>query len=85
MTVGSKAAPKEDVLQIGEAGAKQLVQVKQEGDEKGLASLFEKDKKVIGSVLGPSGLPPVPTPMGPKQEARQYVMDMDREQGYPEE
>jgi len=85
LSVGSKASPKEDVLQIGEAGAKQLVQVRQEGEEKGLAALFEKDRKTVGSVLGPSGLPPLPTPMGPKKEAKQYVIDKDREQGYPEE
>ena len=29
LTVGSKASPKDDVLQIGDAGAKQLVEVKQ--------------------------------------------------------
>lgn len=85
LSVGSKASPKEDVLQIGEAGAKQLVQVKQEGEEKGLAALFEKDKKSVGSVLGPGGMPPLPTPLGPKKEARQYVMDRDRVEGYPEE
>ena len=85
LSVGSKAAPKEDVLQIGEAGAKQLVQVKQEGEERGLAALFQKDKKSARSVLGPSGMPPLPTAMGPMKEARQYVMDRDREQGYPEE
>ena len=85
LSVGSKANPREDVLQIGEAGAKQLVQVKQEGEERGLAALFEKDKKSVGSVLGPTGMPPLPTALGPKREARQYVMDRDREQGYPEE
>jgi len=85
LSVGSKASPKEDVLQIGEAGAKQLVQVMHEGEEKGLAALFEKDKKTMGSVLGPSGLPPLPTGLSPKQGGKQYVMDVDREQGFPEE
>ncbi|KAI9874533.1 MAG: hypothetical protein M1830_009643 [Pleopsidium flavum] len=85
LSVGSKASPKEDVLQIGEAGAKQLVQVKQEGEEKGLAALFEKDKKSVASVLGPNGLPPLPTGLSPKPGGKQYVMDVDREQGFPEE
>lgn len=85
LSVGSKATPKEDVLQIGEAGAKQLVQVKQEGEERGLAALFEKDKKSVAGLLGPSGMPPLPMALGPKQEAKQYVMDRDREQGFPEE
>lgn len=59
LTVGSKAAPKEEVLKIGDAGQKQLVAVKEEG-EKGLAAFFEKEKGVGKSVLGPDGLPPKP-------------------------
>jgi hypothetical protein len=59
LTVGSAAAPKEDVLQIGDAGNKQLVSVKEEG-EKGLSQFFEKDKSAAKSVLGPNGLPPLP-------------------------
>ncbi len=66
LSVGSKASPKEDVLQIGEAGAKQLVQVKKEGQERGLAAVFEKDKKSMGSVLGANGLPPMPTALSRK-------------------
>ena len=87
LSVGSRSNPKEDVLKIGEAGAKQLVQVKQEGEEKGLAALFEKDKKGVTSLFGPDGLPPFPTGMSrvsPKG-GKSYVMDMDREQGFPEE
>lgn len=60
LTVGSKAAPREDVLQIGDAGHKQLVAVKEEG-EKGLSAFFEKEKGVGKSVLGPDGLPPLPS------------------------
>jgi hypothetical protein len=80
LTVGSAANPKDDVLQLGEAGQKQLVQVQQDGEEKGLAALFEKDKKSIGSVLNPAGLPPIPTPMHPGPSVRQYVMN--EEQAY---
>ena len=60
LTVGSAAAPKEDVLQIGDAGAKQLVSVKEEG-EKGLSAYFEKDRSAFKGVLGPNGMPPLPT------------------------
>ncbi|KAL2041048.1 hypothetical protein N7G274_005992 [Stereocaulon virgatum] len=86
LSVGSKANPK-DVLQIGDAGAKQLVQVKQEGDEKGLAAFFEKEKNGIVGILGPDGLPPFPSGMSRTSPVgrRKYVMDADRDQGYPEE
>ena len=67
LTVGSKASPKEDVLQIGDAGAKQLVEVKGEG-EKGLAAFFKKEKNVAGGVLGPNGMPPMPVSL----EAKKY-------------
>ncbi|PSK34565.1 NADH-ubiquinone oxidoreductase 21 subunit [Elsinoe australis] len=79
LTVGSAKSPKDDVLQIGDAGSKQLVEVKEEG-EKGLAAFFEKNKKAGVSVLGPNGLPPTPTtryPTGPKR------YEMLQEQAYP--
>ena len=87
LSVGSKANPKENALQIGDAGAKQLVQVKQEGEQKGLAAFFEKDKNVAGGILGPDGVPPFPTGMSRASPVggRKYVIDADREQGYPEE
>lgn len=87
LSVGSKANPKDDVLQIGDAGTRQLVQVKQDGEKKGLAAFFEKEKSTTASIFGPNGLPPFPSgmsqvsPMG----GRKYVMNEDREQGYPEE
>ena len=85
--MGSKAKPKEEILQIGDAGAKQLVQVQQEGEEKGLAALFEKEKTSIASILGANGMPPFPTGgnRSSPQGGRKYVMDADRENGYPEE
>jgi hypothetical protein len=83
LLVGSAANPKDDVLQIGEAGQKQLIQVQQDGEEKGLAALFEKEKKSIGAVLSPEGLPPLPVPMHPGTSARKY--EMDKEHGYPDE
>jgi len=47
LTVGSQSSPKEDVLQIGDAGTKQLVAVKEEGLKGGLSAFFEKDKKKV--------------------------------------
>lgn len=79
LTVGSKSAPKDDVLQIGEAGQKQLVAVKQEGEERGLAALFEKDKRKVQGVLGPDGLPPLPCNLN---SSSKYQLGSG--QGYPE-
>ncbi|KAL9641095.1 MAG: hypothetical protein Q9204_000320 [Flavoplaca sp. TL-2023a] len=87
LTVGSKAKPKDDVLQIGDAGAKQLMQVQREGEGNGLAALFKQEKTSITSVLAPDGMPPFPTG-GSRTSAeggRKYVMDADRVEGYPEE
>lgn len=87
LSVGSKANPKDDVLQIGDAGAKQLIQVKQDGKEKGLAAFFEKGKDTTASIFGPDGLPPFPSGMSRTSAVggRKYIMDADREEGYPEE
>ncbi|KAL8857318.1 MAG: hypothetical protein Q9178_006084 [Gyalolechia marmorata] len=87
LTVGSKAKPKDDVLQIGDAGAKQLIQVQEAGQERGLAALFKQEKTSMTSVLGPNGLPPFPTggSRTSPQGGRKYIMDADREEGYPEE
>ena len=87
LTVGSQAKPNEEVLQIGDAGKNQLVQIKEEGEGRGLAALFEKDKKAVNGVLGTNGLPPFPvgysrvSPRG----GRKYIMDEQRDHGYPEE
>lgn len=56
--MGSAANPR---IGVGEAGAQQLVAIK-EGGAKGVLSLvFEKGgKKAISEVLGPGGLPPLP-------------------------
>lgn len=87
LSVGSKANPNENVLQIGDAGTKQLVQVKQEGEEKGLAAFFEKEKNGTVGIFGPDGLPPFPSGMSRTSPVggRKYVMDAERDQGYPEE
>ncbi len=87
LSVGSKASPKDNVLQIGDAGAKQLVQVKQDGEQRGLAAFFEKEKTGTASIFGSNGLPPFPSGMSRTSPlgGRKYVMDADREQGFPEE
>ncbi len=76
LTVGSAAAPKEDVLQIGESGSKQLVAVKEEG-EKGLATFFQRDKGLAASVLSAEGLPPFPSGLsqGAKGEKRYELLE----------
>ncbi|KAE8348337.1 hypothetical protein BDV28DRAFT_143741 [Aspergillus coremiiformis] len=80
LTVGSQAAPNHDVLKIGEAGVKQLVSVKQQGGERGLAGLFDKDRKSIQGVLNLNGLPPKPCNLNPLTSKYQ----LDHDHGYPD-
>lgn len=58
LSVGSVVNPR---IKAGEAGAQQLIAIK-EGGSKGVLSLaFEKDGgRAISEVLGPGGLPPLP-------------------------
>ena len=87
LSVGSRANPREDILRIGDAGARQLVEVKKEGEAKGVSAYFEKDKNAAASIIGPHGLPPFPTGMNriSVEGDRKYVMDNDRAEGYPAE
>ncbi|KAL8926456.1 MAG: hypothetical protein Q9208_002999 [Pyrenodesmia sp. 3 TL-2023] len=87
LTVGSQAKPKENILQIGDAGTKQLMQVQQEGEDKGLAALFEREITSVANVLGANGMPPFPTGASrvSPDGGRRYVMDIDREEGFPEQ
>jgi len=78
LSVGSAAQPKEDVLQVGEAGTKQLVALKEEG-EKGLSAFFEKDKSAFKGVLGPNGMPPLPASRHP--QGKRYEMLKDQSYG----
>ncbi|KAK5116619.1 hypothetical protein LTR62_007293 [Meristemomyces frigidus] len=82
LSVGSAAAPKEDVLQIGDAGAKQLVAVKEEG-EKGLSQYFEKDKSAFKALMGPNGLPPLPTSRHPQGKRYEMLQDQSYGTSYP--
>lgn len=72
-------APKDGVLQAGESGEKQLVQVKEEGEEHGLVSMFREDERSVESVLGPGGLPPLPCNLS---SSSKYQISAD--QSYPE-
>lgn len=81
LSVGSEAAPKDDVLQIGDAGAKQLVAVKEEGD-KGLATYFKKDNKNVSGVLAPGGLPPMPKNLGQNMKKGGHQYEILKEQSY---
>ena len=81
LTVGSAAKPNEEVLKIGDAGNKQLAEVKEEG-EKGLSAFFEKDKNAFKGVLGPNGLPPLPPSRA--RTSKQYQLLDAEKQAYGE-
>lgn len=58
LSVGSAANPR---IGVGEAGAQQLVAIKEGGAKGVLSVVFEKNgEKAISEVLGPGGLPPLP-------------------------
>ena len=80
LSVGSKATPLKEL--VGEDGMKQLVAVQQEGEEKGLAALFEKDMATVSRVLGEGSLPPLPVNLGGKSGGKLVI---NKEEGYPEE
>jgi hypothetical protein len=65
LTVGSKAAPKEEVLKLGDAGNQQLVEIKETAEERGLAAFFQDNGKDAKAILGPDGLPPSPPNLNP--------------------
>jgi hypothetical protein len=67
---------------IGEAGSKQLATVEQEGKEKGVGGFLQTaGEKAVSGVLGEDGGPVWPTGLRKKE----YVMDRDRSEGFPEE
>lgn len=82
LQVGSAAQPKQDL--IGEAGTKQLVAAREEG-QKGLSAAFTKNTGLAKDVLGPGGMPPLPSGAYLTAGAggiRQYKLDED--QSYPD-
>lgn len=89
LSFGSKASPRSSTLRIGNAGTKQLVQAKQEGEAKGISAFLERNSEsVSASILGPDGIPPFPS-SGPGRLApggrKTYLMNLGRTEGYPEE
>lgn len=82
LSVGSQADPKEGAPPAGEAGARQMVSVREEG-ERGLAAFFEKEKDVQSRILGPSGLPPMPTNLNQTPQGKHY--ELLEEQSYNNE
>ncbi|KAJ4294582.1 hypothetical protein N0V90_008273 [Kalmusia sp. IMI 367209] len=81
LEVGSAAAPKQEL--IGEAGSKQLVAAQEEG-VKGLAVAFEKNTELAKDVLGPGGLPPLPSGMHVSALGKKQY-EIDETHGYPEQ
>ena len=79
LEVGSAAAPKQEL--IGEAGSKQLVAAQEEG-AKGLAVAFEKNTGLAKDVLGPGGMPPLPSGMGSAALGEKRY-EIDSTHGYP--
>lgn len=82
LSVGSAAQPRDDVLKIGDAGNKQLVELKDEG-EKGLSAFFQKQTAAAKSVLGPDGLPPLPASR--HLQGKRYALEPEQsyEGNYP--
>ncbi|KAI1957759.1 hypothetical protein LOZ58_005509 [Ophidiomyces ophidiicola] len=80
LSVGSKAEPNEQALLPGDAGAQQLVELKKEGEERGLSAFFARKQGGVSRVLGPNGLPPLPANLN-----RNAKYPKSDEQSYPSE
>lgn len=82
LTVGSKTAPKQEL--IGEEGKKTLVKVEEEG-QGGLATYFKKDKAGMLGALGKDGLPPLPSGASLAGRVGTDKYALTEENAYPEE
>ncbi|KAI1944519.1 hypothetical protein LOY97_005188 [Ophidiomyces ophidiicola] len=80
LSVGSKAEPNEQALLPGDAGAQQLVELKKEGEERGLSAFLASKQGGVSRVLGPNGLPPLPANLN-----RNAKYPKSDEQSYPSE
>ena len=80
LTVGSASAPKKEL--IGEAGTRELVQAKKDG-ETGVAAYFGGAKGRALESLGRGGLPPLPSSASLKDGADKY--NLTAENAYPAE
>jgi hypothetical protein len=86
LSVGSAAAPKQEL--IGEAGAKQLVAVAEEGQSGGLAAYFEKNTAAVAAKdILVDGLPPLPSGQRVKTDGKweAYKYDLAKENSYSDE
>jgi hypothetical protein len=84
LTFGSEKKPVEGALGIGQEGETQLVKVEKEGEETGLAGLFQSQSEVA-KVLGPDGLPPRPTELhfSDKTRSQDWQLNAEDDQAYP--
>jgi len=78
LEVGSAAQPKQEL--IGEAGTKQLVAAQEEG-QRGLSVAFERNAGLVKDVLGPGGMPILPSGAHLVDGMKRY--NLDAEQSYP--
>ncbi|KAF1849651.1 21 kDa subunit of NADH dehydrogenase [Cucurbitaria berberidis CBS 394.84] len=79
LEVGSAAAPKQEL--IGEAGSQQLVAAQEQG-AKGLAVAFERNIGLAKDVLGPGGMPPLPSGMHVSNTAGKKRYELEEVQSY---
>ncbi|CAG8972491.1 hypothetical protein HYALB_00001182 [Hymenoscyphus albidus] len=80
LSIGSASAPKKEL--IGEAGSKELMTVKEEG-ETGLSAYFSKEgKSGVLAALGKDGMPPLPSGASLKVGADKYKLT--EENAYPQ-
>ncbi|KAI1187265.1 NADH-ubiquinone oxidoreductase 21.3 kDa subunit [Nemania serpens] len=85
LSVGSAAAPKQQL--VGDAGAKQLVAVAEEGAAGGLAAYFEKNTAAAAAQdVFVDGLPPLPSGERKKPDGswETYKYGLTEENSYPE-
>ncbi|PSR97647.1 NADH-ubiquinone oxidoreductase-like protein [Coniella lustricola] len=83
LTVGSAQAPKVEL--IGEAGSQALVAAATEGEQKGLARVFEEKGVDVAKELLVDGLPPLPSGQSLKSgEWDVHPWELTEEQSYPE-
>lgn len=87
LSFGSKASPMSSGLRIEDAATKKIVQAKHAGEAKDISAFLERNKKGPASILGPDGLPPLPSGQGrlTPEGGRMYLMNLRRTEGYPGE
>lgn len=78
LEVGSEAQPKQEL--IGDAGSKQLVAAQEQGTQ-GLAVAFERNSGLAKDVLGPGGLPPLPSGLHFNGDGKK-AYELEEEQSY---